>query len=202
MKRSKWYFFLSAIIFAFLLLGCQGETPTSSEKFDVLAKFGNGNGNGNGGGSGYELSEEERDGLIHMRIEEKLARDVYIMMGDLWNHKVFINIQLSEQKHMDAVLRLLVKYNVTDPLITDSVGVFPDLQFQQLYDQFILQGNQSLQEALLVGKTIEELDIADLEYQLTFVDNPDIIRVYQNLKSASENHLAAFLKYLNVPIAE
>jgi hypothetical protein len=123
-------------------------------------------------------------------------------MGELWNHKVFLNIQQSEQKHMEAVKRLLDKYSVPDPLATDSVGVFPDPQFQLLYDQYILQGNQSLQEALLVGKAIEELDIADLTFQLTFVDNPDIIRVYQNLKAASENHLAAFLRCLNVPTSE
>jgi hypothetical protein len=163
----------------------------------MLTKYGDGN--GNGGGSGHELSQEERDGLIHMRIEEKLARDVYIVMGELWNHKVFLNIQLSEQKHMEAVKRLLDKYSVPDPLTTDSVGVFHDPQFQLLYDQLIQQGNQSLNEALLVGKAIEELDIADLTFQLTFVDNPDIIRVYQNLKAASENHLAAFIKCLNVP---
>jgi hypothetical protein len=123
-------------------------------------------------------------------------------MGELWNHKVFLNIQLSEQKHMDAVLRLLNKYSVSDPILTDSVGVFPDPQFQLLYDQLILQGNQSLQEALLVGKSIEELDITDLDYQLSFVDNPDIIRVYENLKAGSENHLAAFIKCLNVPTYE
>ena len=174
------------------------ENPTSSDNSLILTKYGG----GNGGGSTFELSQEERDGLIHMRIEEKLARDVYIVMGDLWNHRVFLNIQLSEQKHMDAVERLLIKYNVPDPLTTDSVGVFPDPQFQQLYDQLIQQGNQSLQEALLVGKAIEELDIADLEYQLSFVNNPDIIRVYQNLKAASENHLAAFLKCLTVPTAD
>ena len=134
-----------------------------------------------------------------MRIEEKLARDVYIVMGDLWNHKVFLNIQLSEQKHMDAIKRLLDKYSVPDPLTTDSVGVFPDPQFQQLYYQLVQQGNQSLEGALLVGKAIEELDIADLEYQLSLVDNPDIIRVYENLKAASENHLAAFVKCLSTP---
>ena len=99
---------------------------------------------------------------------------------------------------MEAVKRLLDKYSVPDPLTTDSVGVFPDPQFQLLYDQYILQGNQSLQEALLVGKSIEELDIADLTFQLTFVDNPDIIRVYQNLKAASENHLDDFLRCLSV----
>jgi hypothetical protein len=200
MKKSKYHLLIISLFTSFLLLACQSENPTSTDDLNILSKYGGGN--GNGGGSTYELSQEERDGLIHMRIEEKLARDVYIVMGELWNHKVFLNIQLSEQKHMEAVKRLLDKYSVPDPLTTDSVGVFPDPQFQLLYDQFIQQGNQSLQEALLVGKAIEELDIADLTFQLTFVDNPDIIRVYQNLKAASENHLAAFLRCLNTPIQE
>ena len=198
MKKSKYHLLIISLFTSFLLLACQSEIPTSANDSNILSKYGG----GNGGGPGFELSQEEEDGLIHMRIEEKLARDVYKVMGDLWNHKVFLNIQLSEQKHMDAIKRLLDKYNVPDPLTTDSVGVFPDPQFQLLYDQLILQGNQSLQEAFLVGKTIEELDIEDLTYQLTFVDNPDIIRVYQNLKSASEKHLAAFTKYLNMPVSE
>ena len=198
MKRINSFFFASALFVASLFSGCQSEAPTSPENLNSISKLGD----GNGGGTLYELSQEERDGLIHMRIEEKLARDVYIVMGELWNYKVFLNIQLSEQKHMDAVKKLLDKYSIPDPLTTDSVGVFPDAQFQLLYDQFILQGSQSLNEALLVGKSIEELDIADLTFQLTFVDNPDIIKVYQNLKAASENHLAAFLKCLNVPTFE
>ena len=199
MKKSKYQLLIISLFTSLLLLACQSEIPTSADDSSMLTKYGGGN--GNGGGSTYELSQEERDGLIHMRIEEKLARDVYIVIGELWNHKVFLNIQLSEQKHMEAVKSKLDKYNVPDPLTTDSVGVFPDPVFQQLYDQYIQQGSQSLNEALLVGKAIEELDIADLTFQLTFVDNPDIIRVYQNLKAASENHLAAFLRCLNVPTA-
>jgi len=198
MKKSKYHILILSLLTSFLLLACQSEVPSSANDSMLLAKYGG----GNGGGSTFELSQDERDGLIHMRIEEKLARDVYIVMGDLWNHKVFLNIQVSEQRHMDAVKKLLDKYNVPDPLTTDSIGVLPDPQFQQLYNQLIQQGNQSLQEALQVAKSIEELDIADLEYQLSFVDNPDIIRVYQNLKAASENHLAAFLRCLNVPSTE
>lgn len=145
----------------------------------------------------YDLSEEERAGLIHMRLEEKLARDVYTTLGNTWNYKVFMNIKVSEQAHMDAVKRLLVKYGIDDPITNDEVGAFPDPQFQALYDQYVSQGSVSAYEAFMVGKTIEELDIADLENQLTnVVDNPDIIRVYQNLKSASENHLTAFNKCL------
>ena len=198
MKKSKYHLLLISPFISFLLLACQSENPTSSDDYSAFAKYGN----GNGGGSTYELSQEEQDGLVHMRIEEKLARDVYIVMGELWTHKVFLNIQLSEQKHMEAMKRLLDKYNVPDPLTTDSIGVFPDPQFQLMYDQLIQQGNQSLTEALLVGKAIEELDIVDLENQLSFVDNPDIVKVYQNLKAASESHLVAFLKCLNVPTAE
>ncbi|MEJ5261335.1 MAG: DUF2202 domain-containing protein [Ignavibacterium sp.] len=147
--------------------------------------------------AGYDLSQEEIDGLIHMRLEEKLARDVYTTLGNTWNYKVFLNIKVSEQAHMEAVKRLLVKYGIDDPITNDEVGVFPDPQFQALYDQFVLQGSVSAYEAFMVGKTIEELDIADLLNQLTnVVDNPDIIRVYQNLKNASESHLAAFNKCL------
>jgi hypothetical protein len=198
MKKVKAFFFASALLAAFLFAGCQSEAPTSPDDLSSLSKLGN----GHGGGTVYELSQEERDGLIHMRIEEKLARDVYIVMGELWNYKIFLNIQLSEQKHMDAVKNLLDKYSVPDPLTTDSVGVFPDPQFQQLYENYIQQGNQSLQDALLAGKAIEELDIADLTFQLTFVDNPDIINVYSNLKAASELHLESFIKCLNMPDVE
>ena len=198
MKNNKHYFFLGLMLTVFLLLACQNENPISISETDSFLKSSIEQSDFPPG----ELSQEERDGLIHMRIEEKLARDVYIVIGELWNYKVFLNIQLSEQKHMEAVKKLLDRYTVPDPLTTDSIGVFPNPQFQQLYDNYIQQGNQSLQQALLAGKAIEELDIADLEYQLSFVDNPDIIKVYQNLKAASENHLVAFNKCLIQPTFE
>ena len=59
------------------------------------------------------------------------------------------------------------------------------------------QGIISLYQGLLVGVTIEELDIADLEEQLELATNPGIINMYTNLKDASTSHLAAFNKNLN-----
>ncbi len=181
----------TSLLLLLLIAGCNSDNSLSTDEQDSLLKYGNGN------AGSYDLSQEEIDGLIHMRIEEKLARDVYTVFGNLYNYRVFQNISISEQNHMDAIKRLLVKYNIEDPIISDEVGVFPDPLFQQLYDQYLTQGNASLQEALLVGVGIEELDISDLENQLTnVVDNPDIVRVYQNLKAASENHLAAFNRCL------
>jgi len=190
MRQSK--YFLLATIFAFILMfsACQSENPVTS---DSLLKISTLEADVPPG----QLTEEEEDGLIHMRLEEKVARDVYIFLGDLYNNQKFLNIKLSEQRHMDAMEKLLTKYNVEDPVTDDTPGVFSDPVFQSLYDGFILQGQISLNEAFLVGKAIEELDIIDLEYQLTFVDNPDIIKVYTSLLAASESHLAAFVKSIN-----
>lgn len=180
-------------LLAFLLLGCNSESSvTSSDNESSLLKPGEPR------KVFPALSQDEIDGLIHMRIEEKLARDVYIVLGDKWNARVFLKIKLSEQTHMDAVKRLLDRYGISDPLLSDEVGVFPNEYFQNLYNELIEQGSVSLIEALKVGVKIEELDIKDLEYQLVnVVDNPDIIRVYTNLKKGSINHLKAFTRNLN-----
>lgn len=185
------------LLVALFVFGCNNESDIlSSDEQTILQK--SINNISNAVESGFDLSQEEIDGLIHMRLEEKLARDVYTTLGNTWNYKVFLNIKTAEQAHMEAIKRLLVKYGIEDPITNDEVGVFSDPQFQALYDQYVLQGSVSAYEAFLVGKTIEELDITDLQNQLTnVVDNPDIIRVYQNLKTASESHLAAFNKCLS-----
>jgi hypothetical protein len=187
---------LILVFFTFLLAGCNTNTDIVSPESELTKSDSNSTLIPNGGK--YTVTQDEIDGLIHMRIEEKLARDVYTVMGTTYNEKVFLNIKVSEQAHMNAVKRMLDKYNIPDPLTTDEVGVFPDPTFQDLYDQLILQGNISLLEALSAGVSIEELDIADLEYQLTnVVANPGIINLYTNLKNASYSHLAAFNKSLS-----
>jgi hypothetical protein len=143
-----------------------------------------------------ELSEEETAGLIYMREEEKLARDVYITLYEGWGLPVFKNISQSEQAHTEAVKGLLEAYGLDDPVNIDEVGVFSDPEIQELYDQLILQGSQSLVDALKVGATIEEIDILDLEERLEQTDEPDIQRVYGNLLNGSSNHLRAFVSTL------
>jgi hypothetical protein len=138
------------------------------------------------------LDENEIEGLLQMREEEKLARDVYLKMYEKWGKRVFKNIVESEQRHMDAVLSLLKKYNLTDPAAENSVGEFENTTIQDLYDDLVAAGSVSLVEALRVGVDIEELDIEDLQNFLDNTDNPDIKTVYQNLLEGSLNHLSAF----------
>ncbi len=139
-----------------------------------------------------DVDEQEIADLLWMREEEKLARDVYLTLGEEWDLQVFANISRSEQQHMDAVAVLLERYGIEDPVGENPVGVFTNPELQSLYDELIERGSQSQAEALLVGGAIEEIDILDLEERLARTDNADIEQVYNNLMSGSENHLRAF----------
>ncbi len=148
------------------------------------------------------LEADEAAGLLYMREEEKLARDVYLTLAERWSLPVFSNIQRAEQQHMDAVLVLLEQYGLDDPAAGNPVGVFTDPDLQALYEELVAQGSRSLADALKVGAAIEEIDILDLEARIGETDNPDIRRVYTYLKSGSENHLRAFAATLARQIGE
>ena len=137
-----------------------------------------------------ELSAEESAALLFMYEEEKLARDIYNQMFALWAQQKFQNIASSEQTHMDQIKLLLDRYGLTAPALAS--GQFADANLQDLYNQLIAQGSVSLVEALKVGATIEQVDIADLQTRLAQTDNADIQLVYNNLLNGSYNHLAAF----------
>ncbi len=141
-----------------------------------------------------ELNDQELADLLWMREEEKLARDVYLTLGEQWDLQVFANISQSEQQHMDAIATLLERYDIEDPVGDNPVGVFTNPELQALYDQLIEQGSQSQADALLVGGAIEELDIQDLERAIADTDNADIQQVYNSLMSGSESHLRAFAR--------
>jgi len=142
------------------------------------------------------LTASEVEGLLFMREEEKLARDVYLTLYEVWGLNIFRNIASAEETHTEAVRVLLDQYGLDDPMTSDASGVFVNADLQALYDQLVDQGSQSLVDALRVGAAIEEIDILDLEDNLTQTDNADIQLVYQNLLRGSRNHLRSFVRQI------
>lgn len=143
------------------------------------------------------LTEQERNGLLLMREEEKLARDVYAGLFDKHGITIFNNISQSEQTHMDAVKSLLDRYSITDPVTDNARGVFSSSVIQNLYTELLSKGEASQNAALLVGAEIEELDIFDLiRLEGEIENNEDIALVYSNLRKGSRNHLRAFSKQI------
>lgn len=143
------------------------------------------------------LSSEEIEGILLMREEEKLARDVYTALYEKWNLRTFGSIgQGSETTHMDAMKMLLDRYNLEDPVREDIPSVFQNGELQKAYDELVAKGSRSIEDAILVGAYIEDLDIYDLERLIKETDNNDIKIVYQNLLKGSRNHLRAFDRQL------
>lgn len=143
------------------------------------------------------LGDEDIAGLLWMREEEQLAHDVYVALGELWGLRVFDNIAASETTHIDAVVGLLERYGIDDPAAGNEPGTFTDPDLQALYDQLLADGRRSVDAALRVGVTIEELDIADLRDRRTATDIAAISTVYADLERASRNHLRAFVSQLD-----
>lgn len=196
MKNQKSNFIKVVIILFFtqILLGaCNSPNESETSEYDeflntdILKSF-----------PTEDLSSEEIAGLIFMREEEKLARDVYITLYNKWNAKVFNNISKSEQKHTDAIKILLQKYDLEDPMTNEEFGKFQNEDLQNLFNNLIEDGNNSLSNALKVGAAIEEIDIIDLQKQIELTDNQDIAFVYENLLRGSRNHLRAFVRNISM----
>jgi hypothetical protein len=148
------------------------------------------------------LSGAEVEGLLYMREEEKLARDVYLVLYEKWGMSVFQNIANSEQTHTDAIKTLLDRYGLGDPAAGQDVGIFTNPGLQELYDLLVDTGNRSLVDALRVGAAIEEIDILDLEEWIAQTSQADIVLVYENLMKGSRNHLRSFVSTLEKQTGE
>lgn len=142
------------------------------------------------------LSANDREALVLMREEEKLARDVYLKLARRWDVPVFRNIARSEQRHMDAIKRLLDRYGIADPAAGKAVGKFSNSDLQALFEKLQAKGSRSLANAYAVGVEIEKLDIADLRVAISASSKSDLDLVLSRLLAGSQRHLRAFNAHL------
>lgn len=150
-----------------------------------------------------ELSETEINALNFIREEEFLAHDIYVALYAAYNIPVFNNISKSEDIHTTAIRVLMEKYALADPAADHVSGVFTNPDIQALYDALLAQGMLSINDAMVVGATIEDYDISDLINHIdNDIDNEDILFVLQKLFKGSRNHLRAFyahMQFRNIP---
>ena len=166
------------------------------------------------------LDYNEETHMVFMREEEKLARDVYLTLAQMYpTSSVFQTIaQNSEQQHTDTMLSKLVQYGLPDPNpntnnLPSSIGVFtgPDYgtYFSEKFSYLVAKGSESELDALYVGAFIEELDMHDIimcptiitqlkgiaenQCGLTYTDEKALINSYNSLVSGSENHLRSYV---------
>jgi len=137
------------------------------------------------------ISLQEEEGLLFMLEEEKLARDTYNYLYNVWGSNVFNNIKSSEQTHMNTVSNLLDQNNISYTILPE--GQFEDESLQLLFNQFVEDGQVSVLSAYNIGALIEDLDISDLEEFINETNNEDIVIAYNLLECGSRNHLRSFV---------
>ena len=150
--------------------------------------------------STVKLTQKQKDRLFFIYQEEKVARDVYIYLGNIYeDESTFASIQLAEQRHMDSAQKLCETYDIDISMIDESesdYGFFEVTYLQNLYNKCIELSGDSLIEALEVGKLIEETDIGTLTDTIDAIDiaemPADVISTYETLREGSYNHLESF----------
>ena len=184
MKTVYRFFMLLGLLIATLTASCSDNDDSQILNEDINVMD-------NDNSQNQELTEADKDALLFMLEEEKLARDTYTLLYDLWNINQFANIGNSEQSHMDAVINLLDAYMVDYSILPQ--GEFLNSELQALYDQFALDGSLNTGNAFQIGATIEDLDIVDLQEYIDVTTNTTLIDVFSGLQCGSRNHLRSFI---------
>lgn len=184
MRTITKYFSLIIISLFFIIGSCEGPINQIDEPYgNVELKKGTPK-------KSVILTQEEIDGILFMREEEKLAHDVYVQFYELYGKQIFLNISESEQRHMDAMLRLIKFYGLEDPAKV-GIGEFKNEELKELYDNLMLMATDLI-SALEAGVLIEETDIEDITALMEQTEVKNILQVYGNLLNGSENHLKSF----------
>lgn len=177
----------SRIIFGGLLAIVLVATGSTSVSADASAAGrgpgGKGNGQaGAGAGTGLALTpltSQETADLQAAILEEYGALNLYTAVMNTYGSTYPFNvIAQSEQAHVDALVRQAEKYGVVVPDRPATPSV---------------TNLATLQSACAAGVDAEIADAALYDDLIANTDHADLMRVYQNLQSASlEKHLPAF----------
>jgi hypothetical protein len=144
------------------------------------------------------LTEADKAHLIFMRSEEKLARDVYLTLAEIYpNQPVFLSIATkAEQTHTDKMLDMLIKFKIEDPEPStepdnlppeNQIGVFENYYFAEYFTYKF--------EGLISTASRGESPYPDCG-GLSATEIRSLINSLGNLLAGSENHLCAFISQI------
>jgi hypothetical protein len=177
---------LSVMLVVALFAGLGAVFFTSTDPVSAAAltqRGGRGGWGGNGGnytGLALEpLSESEAQALQKAILEEYGAFNLYTYASTQFEGAIpFAQIALSEQQHINALVRQAEKYGVSVPE-NPGLSVMPDFT--------------TITEACQAGVDAEIADAALYDELKLVTTHSDLIQVYDRLQSASLNsHLPAF----------
>lgn len=186
MKRAA--FALCSVALAGLLAGCHSTDYQSTPDADAL-------------------TDEQKFTLAYMWNEEKLAKDLYLALNEIWPQETLANIANKSETLHEAMVETLVEaydINITNlddyeqsyseaELRTLAPGEFAIAQLQNLYDTLYAEGAASAQDALEAACKVEVTDINDLTAYIVVAEGADdLVSTFESLRSDSYMHYGKF----------
>jgi hypothetical protein len=142
------------------------------------------------------LTSREKEGMIFIWEEEKVARDLYSSLFRQNNLTIFKNLTESEQRHMDEAKAIILRYGLVVPE-NETPERFDNESLQRIYNELLAEGRSSDQDAIKAAAVFEEISIIDLKRELSSVQAEDIGVVYQGLLAGSRKHLRSYVSELH-----
>ena len=189
-----------SVTVALILTGC-GSTSTPGSQAASLSSL-----NGNAS-SAPKLIDGQKYALAYMWNEEKLAKDIYLALNDIWPSRTFYNIATrGETQHEAAVEALVQRYDINITNLADYEESYSEAELrafvpgkyaipkiQDLYDALYVKGVRSAQEAVEVGCMVEVTDVNDLNEHIGASEGvDDLVTTFEHLRSGSYSHYWAF----------
>jgi hypothetical protein len=137
------------------------------------------------------LGSEAQAALRFQIDEERMARELYTAFGEKWGLQPFKMIPQSEARHEALLRQLAVRAGVIAPVAT--AGLFETEEVQLRFNALLALGLESADSALRAAAFVEEQDIADLDTLIAATDSTALKDAVTALRSASANHLRAFV---------
>jgi len=143
-----------------------------------------------------DMNNKEKQDLLDMALEEKMAYDFYYTMYNKWNIPMFNRRMNAKMHHKNRLVQMIEKYELTNPVNDQEIGKYKNSRIQKLYNELLNKGQKSLKDALIAAANLEEMDIVALKKAIDNTDNADLRLVYKNLTRGSEHHLKATVNML------
>ena len=160
-----------------------------------------------------DLTDALKYTIAFMWNEEKLAKDIYLALNDIYPTQQLEKIATqAETKHQALVEELVQRYDLNITNLVDysesyseaelrafEPGEFGIQEIKDLYDALYEKGKQSQQDALEVGCMVEVVDINDLNADIIIAKEAnalDLVAVFNILRDGSYSHYWAFDKGL------
>jgi hypothetical protein len=138
------------------------------------------------------MSADESAGVLYTYEGQRLARDLHSVLGELWQAPIFEDAESDSDLAVQAAALLLPRAGVTPP--PQHPGSYTDPQLSELYVELTSEGSASMVSALEASATLEELNIIDIQTQLSKTDKADLQLVYRHLIEAGGHELWSFTR--------